>query len=239
MGRQRSIVRASAFGICVVLVASACTSDDSSANGNGVVSTAVVETSTTETVELLPYDEQNEADSDQVSDEDVTRETVPPGPDADDEAIDDLGATDPDGTPATTESANTESADTENTIGSIVPPGEDSEDNGEQPESTTTAPPTTVSPDAPVNGDVEQPLQAESAALACATVELGYLQQLSGKNGSERLSQGAAMAIATGVGKYVTAGQNLADAVDAGSGIDGAADALLSQCETDGFERLA
>lgn len=222
MGRDRLIQRTTAFGVCVVLLASACTDSNSEAGSddNGVVSTSVGETSTTETVELLPYDE---------------TVTVPAGPDADDDAEDDLAALEDDGEVADPDEAavttTTPVDDGGTTLGSIVPPEDD--------DVTTTAPPTTVSPDAPVNGDVEQPLQAESAALACATVELGYLQQLGGKNGTDRLDEGAAMAIATGVGNYVTAGQDLADAIDADAGIDSAADALLTQCENDGFERLA
>lgn len=219
MGSIRLMGSATSVGVGIVLLCSACTGGDSSAGqdgDNGVVGSTSEQSSTTDTVELLPYDEPI---------------TVPEGPDADDDAVDDAAA---DGTPDTDESPSTTARDgAENTLGSIVPP-EDDVDNGN---TTTTAVSATTTP--PVNGDAEQPLQEESSALACATVELGYLQELGGNDGSERLRDGAGMAISTGVGEYVEAGQGLVDALDADSGLDSAADALLSQCETDGFERLA
>lgn len=227
MGTNRMMGRATSVAIGMALVCAACTDGDAAANDNGVVGSSTAgQSQTTEAVELLPYDEPI---------------TVPDGPDADDDAVDDADAIEGDG--ANGDSSTTvpngednsnpdDDSDTDATLSSIVPPDED-----DTTTTSTTTGSNTTNP--PLNSDEEQPLQEETTALVCATVELGYLQQLGGNDGSERLREGAAMAIASEVSEYVETGQGLVDALDASSGIDSAADALLSQCETDGFERLA
>ncbi len=216
MATERMMGRITGVGLGAMLFVSACTGSDSATPENGVVGTDVLESTTTETVELLPYDEP----------------ITVPEPDADDDG-------DPDGFPdEPDDDAPTTTVAPGTTLATIVPPGEDGETTTTAAGATTTAAATETT-ETPVNGDTEQPLQEQDSALACATVELGYLALLGGNDGSERLRDGATMAISTGLNDYVSAGQGLVDALDAGSDVDGAADALLAQCEDDGFERLA
>ncbi len=124
----------------------------------------------------------------------------------------------------------------------IVPPGEtappstaDTVDNGDGGESTTTS----VGEGVETTDRSEQPIQEQDTALVCAIVEQGYISVLSGSDDVSDLESGAARSVASGVTDYVDLGEALADALESGDGVQEAADALLTRCEADGFERLA
>ncbi len=152
--------------------------------------------------------------------------------DGDTDGVDDAFDNEPD--------ANDDAVVGPTTPQTIVPPGEtapanggeNGDDEGQGGQSTTT----TASP---TTDRSEQPIQEQDTALVCATVEQGFIAILSGSDDVTGLGDGADMALNSGVEDYEVLGEALRDAVDEGEGLQDAADALLSRCEEDGFERLA
>lgn len=124
----------------------------------------------------------------------------------------------------------------------IVPPGEtapandggNGDDGGQADQPTTT-----TASNVDTTDRAEQPIQEQDTALVCATVEQGFIAILSGSDDLTGLGDGADLAVNSGVDDYVVLGEALREAVDADDGLRDAADALLSRCEEDGFERLA
>lgn len=140
-----------------------------------------------------------------------------------------------------------ETGDDESPVGpttplTIVPPGETAPANGDgngDDGGQGDQPTTTTASNVDTTDRSEQPIQEQDTALVCATVEQGFIAILSGSDDLTGLSDGADLAVNSGVDDYVVLGGALRDAVDADDGLQDAADALLSRCEEDGFERLA
>ncbi len=102
--------------------------------------------------------------------------------------------------------------------------------------STTSA--TNAPPPASDEEERQPDIQEADAALACATVEIGYLAHLADGEGSDAFVRGAELAQNTNNPTYAELGASLEAAVGTAA-VGAAADALLDQCELDGFERLA
>ncbi len=98
------------------------------------------------------------------------------------------------------------------------------------------APSTTVG----VVGDTQSgELPVADALTSCAIVEAGFIAALDGDSGAAELyARGATAAIDSGSPAYTPLGNELEAAIGSPS-VDQAADILLTQCQIDGFERLA
>lgn len=149
--------------------------------------------------------------------------------------------TDPDGPDADDGDGNVDPGPT--TPQTIVPPGEtapaptdDSGNDGGQGGEPTTS--TTVD-GVETTDPSQQPIQEQDTALVCATVEQGYIAVLSGEDDLSSLESGAQLAVDSGAADYVTLGEELQTALSNDADVRSAADALLTRCEADGFERLA
>ncbi len=158
-----------------------------------------------------------------------------------DEAIDDTSvttgtgsddATDGDTTTTTGDDATDPDPSTDVAAESDGDEVDGDEPDGDEPMATTTTEPeaTTTTP--------KPTVQPQDSALACAQVEIGYLRLLNDGTGDDELRTGAQLAQATGKATYEDLGDALAAAIGSDDAAD-AADALLTQCEADGYERLA
>lgn len=77
------------------------------------------------------------------------------------------------------------------------------------------------------------------AFTSCAIVEAGFIAALNDDSGAAELyARGATAAMESGSPAYTPLGDDLEAALGSPS-VDQAADTLLTQCQIDGFERLA
>ncbi len=84
--------------------------------------------------------------------------------------------------------------------------------------------------------------RAVEASLACAAVETGYLGLLGGEvdSAQSQLEEGAALASQVSSDIYGRLAADLLAVIPTGDAVQlqAAADALLTQCDADGFERI-